>query len=374
MHKIGVAVGTRPEAIKISPLVIEFKKQGIQCDIVMSGQHVGLVYDVLQTFQLNPKVNLSIENKGSEVGDYFSELMKAFTKHLNENTYDLFLVHGDTLTAAAAALACYFKKVKVGHIEAGLRTKNIFNPFPEEGNREIIDIVSSFKFAPTKLAYSNLQNQDLTIITGNTGMDAVRAMYDLYLESRTDVGEFLSNKFSLSNRSYLLVTLHRRESFGAYHKTILETLTKLSKKVEIVFILHPNPNIKNLAISEFENNSRIKLLEPQNYFEFFHLMLGALAIVTDSGGIQEEAFSLGIPLLVTRESTERPEILSSSLNHIVGRSEESLIHFVEILLADRDDSERKFRITELGDGKASSRIVDYISKELSHSRFNASSK
>lgn len=374
MNKIGVAVGTRPEAIKISPLVIEFEKLGIQCDIIMSGQHVDLVYDVLQTFHLNPRINLSIENNGSDLGDYFSELMNAFTKHLNENIYDLFLVHGDTLTAAAATLACYFKKVKVGHIEAGLRTKDIFNPFPEEGNREIIDILSSYKFAPTKLAYSNLQNHDFTIITGNTGIDAVRAMFDLYRESKVDLGEFLSSNFSVSDRSYLLVTLHRRESFGAYHKTILKSLSKLSEKVEIVFILHPNPNIKNLAMSEFRDNPRIKLLNPQNYFEFFHLMLGALAIVTDSGGIQEEAYALGIPLLVTRESTERPEILSSSLNHIVGSNEESLINFVEILLSDNDRLDRKFRTTELGDGNASARIVEYISKELGQPRFKASSK
>jgi UDP-N-acetylglucosamine 2-epimerase (non-hydrolysing) len=364
MIKIGIAVGTRPEAIKISPLILELKERGIHCDLIMSGQHVGLVIDVLETFGIKPHINLSIINKDGDLGSYFSELLSGFSKYLGENNYDLFLVHGDTLTAAAAALACYLRQVKVGHIESGLRTNNIFNPFPEEGNREIIDLLSTFKFAPTQLAYSNLVNKDFSVVTGNTGIDAVRAMYDVFRNSESNLKSFLQDEYRLEERNYILVTLHRRESFGTYHQRILESLKKISAKIEVVYILHPNPGIKNLALSQLSNNSRIKLLDSQSYAKFFYLMLGARAIVTDSGGIQEEAFALGIPLFVARENTERPEILASSLNHIVGDDQANLMDLLDKLLENRFEESRSFQVTEIGDGLASVRIANFILQNI----------
>ena len=364
MLKIGVAVGTRPEAVKVCPLIIEFQKRGIVCEVIMSGQHVDLVQDVLKTFGIKEKINLSIENKDGDLSNYFSSLLLGYSKHFDQYNYDLFLVHGDTLTATAAALACYFKRIKLGHIESGLRTNNIFNPFPEEANRELIDLVSTFKFAPTELAYSNLKNKEFSVITGNTGIDAVRAMYDVYLRTNVDLKSFLQKEYGLTARNYLLVTLHRRESFGSYHRKILKTLGVLSKKVQIVYILHPNPQIKDLALAELRDNQQIKLLDPQTYSNFFYLMLGAQAIVTDSGGIQEEAFSLGIPLLVARDNTERPEILNSSANFIVGDNSESLLRHAEFLLGEENQIPRSFSTTELGDGEASSRIIDFIFENL----------
>jgi UDP-N-acetylglucosamine 2-epimerase (non-hydrolysing) len=272
MIKIGIAVGTRPEAIKICPLILELRERGIDCDLIMSGQHVSLVTEVLETFGIQPYVNLSIFNKDGDLGNYFSDLLSGFSDYLGENSYDLFLVHGDTITAAAAALACYFRQVKVGHVESGLRTNNIFNPFPEEGNREIIDLLSTFKFAPTQLAYSNLVNKEFSIVTGNTGIDAVRARYEIFKRSEFNLKNFLWNEHRLEERNYILVTLHRRESFGAYHQKILESIKKISSKIVVVYIIHPNPSIKNLALTELSKNPRIKLLDPQSYSKFFYLM------------------------------------------------------------------------------------------------------
>ena len=364
MIKVGIAVGTRPEAIKICPLILELKDRGIECHLIMSGQHVELVTDVLATFGIQPHINLSISNKDGNLGSYFSDLLSGFSKYLEENNYDLFLVHGDTLTAAAATLACYLRQVKVGHVESGLRTNNIFNPFPEEGNREIIDILSTFKFAPTQLAYSNLVNKDFSIVTGNTGIDAVRAMYKVFKKDNFNLKRFLHDEYRLEERNYLLVTLHRRESFGAYHQRILESIKRVSNKIEIVYILHPNPSIKNLALTELSNHPSIRMLDPQSYSNFFYLMLGARAIVTDSGGIQEEAFALGIPLLVARDNTERPEILASNCNHLVGDNQANLVGLVEKILESDLEQPRGFQVTEIGDGLASSRIVSFILENM----------
>ncbi len=368
--KILVVFGTRPEAIKMAPVVRALKTDdNFETKVCVTGQHREMLDQVLQLFNITPDYDLNIMKKNQDLSDITSHVIIGLRKTLNEFKPDRVLVHGDTTTTMAASLAGYYAQVPVCHIEAGLRTGNIYSPWPEEMNRKLTSSICDIHFAPTQWAKQNLINEGIqeeqVEVTGNTVIDALlwvteKIKADSNLEkSLEETFSFLPQKNDVKER-IILVTGHRRENFGKPLEDMCKSLLKLAenKNVRIVYPVHLNPNVQKPVYAILGNQSRIHLIEPQCYVPFVYLMNKAYFVITDSGGIQEEAPSLGKPVLVTRETTERPEAVKAGTVKLVGSSPHKILKESEQLL---NNTEYYKQISCMhnpyGDGKASERIL-----------------
>lgn len=358
-------IGTRPEAIKIAPVIKKFKKNQKQYEVLVcnTGQHLDLIQSVIKFFDLKIDYDLKIMTENQDLFSLSSNLLLDTGKILEKITPDLVFVHGDTSTSFICALAAKYLKIKVGHIEAGLRTFNQYSPFPEEINRTLTGQLADLHLAPTTKSKENLiregVDEESIKITGNTVIDAL-------LEGKNIIRK---NGYDLKyNYDYILFTGHRRENFGGGFVKIFDALNEIclqNPTINIIYPVHPNPNVKNLADKSFSDKSKIHLIPPQGYGEFIGLMSHAKIIITDSGGIQEEAPSLGRPVLVTRDTTERPEAVESGTVILVGSDKNKIVSTVNKLLNDEIFySEMSNKINPYGDGKASERILEFVNENL----------
>ncbi len=378
MKKIIIVFGTRPEAIKMAPLVIELKKnKDIKTLTCVTAQHREMLDQVLRVFDVKPEIDLDIMKKDQDLCDVTSNIIHKLKECFLEEKPDLVLVHGDTTTSFVAALVCFYLGIKVGHVEAGLRTNNLYAPFPEEFNRQVTGIISNLHFAPTQASAANLlregKNKDNIFVTGNTVIDSMQLVLKRINEDTKRLNKITSSlkssiNFNWEKEKFVLITGHRRENFGQGFKNICESIKKFCQKYEDVHFIYPvhlNPNVRkpvNSILSEIKN---ISLVEPLDYENFVYLMSFAYLVLTDSGGIQEEAPSLGIPVLVMRDETERPEALEAGTVMLTGTSKDSIFTNLEKLFNDKKQYKKMSKSTNpYGDGKASKRIVKIIKKKI----------
>ena len=380
MKKVLIIFGTRPEAIKMASIIKKLRAEGSKLKVVIcvTGQHRGMLDQVLTIFDILPDYDLAIMREDQDLFDVTANSLIGLKDVLKNENPDLVLVQGDTTTAFVAALASYYLKIRIAHIEAGLRTYEKYSPYPEEKNRHIISVLVDFHFAPTAAAESNLLKEGIPSekmwVTGNTVIDALLEVCSRQ-ESESSMESwitFFKNKYNLSlrtnNQKLILITGHRRESFGEGLKNICMALKEIAKKredVTIVYPVHPNPNVKQPVKAILNGNSNIRLIEPLEYEPFVFLMNQAYLILTDSGGIQEEAPSLGKPVLVMRNTTERPEGIEAGTAKLAGTDRSTIVNEVFKLL---DDSilynNMAKSMNPYGDGKAAGRIVDIIEQVL----------
>lgn len=370
MKKILTVFGTRPEAIKMAPLVRALvEAPEFEAKVCVTAQHRQMLDQVLDLFEIEPEFDLNLMRDGQTLGDLTSNILQSIGRIYDDWQPDIVLVHGDTTTTLAASLAAFYRYIPVGHVEAGLRTGNVWSPWPEELNRRVTDAVSSWLFAPTEDAKHNLLSEGApgaqVVLTGNTVIDAL-----LHVKERLDRGGALTESvaaryaFLEPSRRLILVTGHRRESFGEPFRHFCEALRQIALKyedVQVVYPVHLNPNVRapvNAVLSDVPN---VHLIEPQDYLPFVYLMSRAYLIVTDSGGIQEEAPALGKPVLVTRETTERPEAVRAGTARLVGTQTDRILWEAARLLDDRAEYMAMARANNpYGDGHASERIVDAL--------------
>ena len=365
MKKVMLVFGTRPEAIKMCPLVNELKtRPGIETVVCVTGQHREMLDMVLNTFQVVPQYDLSIMKDQQTLFDITTGILTGIKAVLEQEKPDVVLVHGDTSTTFVTALACFYLRIPVGHVEAGLRTYNIYSPYPEEFNRQAVSILTRFNFAPTKQAEENLlkeQRDPSTIyVTGNTGIDALR----------TTVRETYSHpELTWAQDSRLiLVEVHRRESLGEPMARMFRAIRRVAEEhpdIKVIYPIHMNPAVREIANRELSGQDRIHLIEPLDVLDFHNFMARCYLILTDSGGIQEEAPSLGKPVLVMRDTTERPEGLAAGTLKLVGTDEEVIYHSFCTLLTDPAAYAAMSEASNpYGDGFASRRIADILQREL----------
>jgi len=361
--KILMLFGTRPEIIKLAPVVLSLRRFPARFEtiLVATAQHRGILDQMLRIFELTPDIDLDVMRPNQSLEGLTSILMEKVTAVLTQTRPDLVLIEGDTTTVMISALAAFYQKIPVGHVEAGLRTQNIYNPFPEEINRRIVSTLATYHFAPTKNAAKNLKKEGIPssriFVTGNTVVDAL-------LDISRKIDDYpLPLKLSPEKR-LLLVTAHRRESFGMPLENICRALKDVAGKnpdVEIVYPVHPNPNVQENVLKLLQHTERIYLTEPLDYIDFLLLMKKSYLILTDSGGIQEEAPTFKKPVLVLRAVTERPEGVAAGIAKIVGTDRKRIIEETQRLL---DDREEYLRMTSkrnpYGDGKAAERIRDIL--------------
>ena len=372
--KILIVFGTRPEAIKMAPLIKAFEKyrKQFKINVCITTQHREMLHQVLDIFDIIPEYDLNIMTEGQDLYDITSQVLLGMKSILKNNKQDLVLVHGDTTTGFASALAAYYQKIPVGHIEAGLRTGNIYSPFPEEMNRKLIGSIAKYNFAPTKTSYGNLLRENVNIkniiITGNTVIDALYIIINRIENNKKlqlSLNKSIRSKgYYISNKKYILVTAHRRENFGQGFLNICKALSEIAQKnkeIDIVYPVHLNPNVKKIVYKLLKNIKNIYLLYPLGYEQFIYLMHNSYIILTDSGGIQEEAPSLGKPVLVMRETTERPEAVEAGTVKMVGTDSLKIMDEVENLLSNKKEYNKMSEShNPYGDGKASNRIIDFI--------------
>ena len=381
--KVLAVFGTRPEAIKMIPLVIELnKRDGFQLVICVTGQHREMLDQVLKIFHITPDYDLNIMKQGQDLYDVTARVLMGMRDILKKELPDVVLVHGDTTTSVAAALAAFYQQIPVGHVEAGLRTYNIYSPWPEEMNRQITGRIATFHFAPTTLSRCNLLKEgvgdEMIIVTGNTVIDALHMVVDK-IKTDKKLDNELNRSLLLSGydvtrlnkkKRLVLITGHRRENFGDGFLSVcksIKTLAQVYPDVDFVYPMHLNPNVRNPIHNVFgsEQLDNLFLIEPLEYFPFIYLMEKSTIVVTDSGGIQEEAPSLGKPVLVMRETTERPEALESGTVKLVGTNYDKIVKGVSILLDDPSEyAQMSNAINPYGDVKACSRILDFLLKNI----------
>ncbi|MCF2577337.1 UDP-N-acetylglucosamine 2-epimerase (non-hydrolyzing) [Phocaeicola barnesiae] len=382
MKKIMLVFGTRPEAIKMAPLVKEFQKYNemFETFVCVTGQHREMLDQVLNLFEIVPDFDLNIMKKGQDLYDITSKVLLGLRDVLKTVQPDIVLVHGDTTTSTTAALAAFYQQIPVGHIEAGLRTHNIYSPWPEEMNRQITGRIATYNFSPTQLSKNNLLSEnvreDHIVVTGNTVIDALyyvvnkikddssleQKLYNELKQSGYDVNRLSSGK------RLVLITGHRRENFGngfIEMCSAIKTLVKKYPDVDFVYPMHLNPNVRKPIHEVFGENldefQNMFFIEPLEYFNFVYLMEKAAIILTDSGGIQEEAPSLGKPVLVMRDTTERPEALEAGTVKLVGTDFDTIVSSVTELLDNHDAYQKMSQATNpYGDGLACERIVSFI--------------
>lgn len=366
--KILIVIGTRPEAIKMAPIILLLKRKiNKNLKVCITAQHRALLDDVLKLFKISPNYDLDIMKKNQDLSKLTSRIILKFGKILDNFKPNLVLVHGDTTTTFTISLSCFYRKLPVAHIEAGLRTNNIYSPWPEEANRKITDLLSSMHFVPLASSKKNILKENISSkclkITGNTVIDALLYTKKKILKS-TSLKKKLDSKFNLSNKKIILVTAHRRENFG---KGILELckslkeIIKLRKDVQIIYPVHPNPNIHNVVYKELSNIDRIRLIKPVDYLSMVYLMMKSYLIVTDSGGIQEEAPSLSKPIIVLRDFTERPEVIKLGGGILVKRNKKIITKSINRIL-DKSIIYKKMSSVKnpYGDGTASNKIIKEI--------------
>lgn len=372
MKKILIVFGTRPEAIKMAPLVKEFKKDKINFEtrVCVTAQHREMLDQVLEIFDIQPEYDLNIMKPGQDLYDITANVLVGIRDVLAEFKPEVVFVHGDTSTTFSTSLAAYYAKVQVGHIEAGLRTYDIYSPWPEEGNRQLTGILANYHFAPTVQSQENLlkegKDKNNIFVTGNTVIDAL--MYVVHrIDNKPELKQRIRAKISAqypldTQRKVILVTGHRRENFGQGFINICEGLKQIAlnhPEIDIVYPVHLNPNVQRPVNEILSNIANIYLIDPLQYEEFIYLMSQAYFIITDSGGIQEEAPSLGKPVLVMRDTTERPEAVAAGTVKLVGCDQAVLVREAEKLLSDQNEYEMMSRAhNPYGDGKACDRIVN----------------
>jgi UDP-N-acetylglucosamine 2-epimerase (non-hydrolysing) len=368
--KILSVFGTRPEAIKMAPVVAGFgQTDGFDAKVCVTGQHRSMLDQVLQLFDIRPDYDLNVMTAGQTLGTVTTSVLNGLDAVIEDFKPDRILVHGDTTTTMAASLAAFYRMVPVGHVEAGLRTGNRYAPWPEEMNRKITDAISDLYFAPTAQSRDNLLSEGVAAshihVTGNTVIDALLQVVRQIESSPTLQGEFAERFAFLSGnrRRLILVTGHRRENFGDGFESICHALADLSRRddVEIVYPVHLNPNVRGPVNRLLVDLPNVHLIEPLDYLPFVYLMNRAYLIITDSGGVQEEAPSLGKPVLVMREVTERPEAVDAGTVRLVGTDRARIVAEASRLL---DDTQAYFAMSRAhnpyGDGAASSRIVEEV--------------
>lgn len=362
--------GTRPEAIKMAPLALALARTpGVDARVCVTAQHRQMLDQVLALFELTPDYDLNLMRPGQSLCSLTSHILQGVETVLLEHKPDLVLVHGDTTTTFAASLAAYYQHVAIGHVEAGLRTGNLYSPWPEEANRKLTGALANLHFAPTDIARENLLREGVPgnhiQVTGNTVIDAL-LMVSSRLDNDGALRERMSRQFSFldTDKKLILVTGHRRESFGGGFERIckaLATIARLHPDTEIVYPVHLNPNVREPVSRLLDNNPAIHLIEPLDYLPFVYLMNRSYLILTDSGGIQEEAPSLGKPVLVMRDTTERPEAVSAGTVKLVGTDADHIVHEVSRLLTDPFAYQSMARAhNPYGDGKACQRIINAL--------------
>jgi UDP-N-acetylglucosamine 2-epimerase len=372
MKKVLTVFGTRPEAIKMAPLVKALAdEEGIDAKVCVTAQHRQMLDQVLELFDIVPDYDLDLMREGQTLGDLTSGILRSIGTVYDDCQPDAILVHGDTTTTLAASLAAFYRYIPVGHVEAGLRTGNVWSPWPEELNRRVTDAVSSWLFAPTEQSKHNLFSEGApasqVILTGNTVIDAL-VQVKRKLDHDTALTDSIAARYPYldASRRLILVTGHRRESFGDPFKHFCEALRQIARKyddVQLVYPVHLNPNVRTPVGAVLRGQPNVHLIEPQDYLPFVYLMSKAYLIITDSGGIQEEAPALGKPVLVTRETTERPEAVRAGTARLVGTNTERIVSEVSRLLDDRAEYVAMAHANNpYGDGHASERIVDALMK------------
>lgn len=377
-QKVMLVFGTRPSAIKMAPLVHQLKAQkDLQVVVCVSAQHREMLDSVLDVFQIKPDYDLDIMREGQDLFDITTDVLLKLKPVLQKENPDLVLVQGDTSTAISASLASAYLKIPVGHVEAGLRTYNSASPWPEELNRQIVARIAKYHFAPTQLAKNHLLSEHLNsfeiIVTGNTVIDAllwVAARLEKDLEFSDALIEKLSAElpFNFQKEKYVLITGHRRENFGEGFLNICEAVKQLAQKnqdVHWVYPVHLNPNVKQPVYDCLGELPNVHLIPPQDYAPFIVLLKNCYLVLTDSGGVQEEAPSLGKPVLVMRDTTERPEAIEAGTAHLVGTNQKDIIEQTQLLLDNSDTySEMAKAVNPYGDGLAAERIEQYLDKKI----------
>jgi len=368
MKKVLLVFGTRPEAIKMAPVYEVLRATpGLDVGVAVTAQHREMLDQVLRLFGIEPDYDLNVMKPGQGLTEITAAVLAGLKPVLEEFSPDLLLVHGDTTTTLSASLAAYYQQIPVGHVEAGLRTGNIYSPWPEEINRKVTGTIARLHFAPTEKAASNLKSEgveeDQIWITGNTVIDALLKVVER-LENDLQQSAAFDSEFGIDpNKRLILVTGHRRESFGGGFERICSALATIAKRegVQIIYPVHLNPNVKGpveISLGELE---RVKLIAPQDYLPFVHLMRRADLILTDSGGVQEEAPSLGKPVLVMRDTTERPEAVDAGTVKLVGTDADLIVRETSKLLDDQAAYDAMSRAhNPYGDGLASKRIRDAV--------------
>ena len=368
--KVLTIFGTRPEAIKMAPLVLSLSKADhIESRVCVTAQHREMLDQVLALFDIQPDYDLNIMKPGQTLSEITANILCGLEPVLKDFEPDCVLVHGDTSTTLSASLAGYYQQIPVGHVEAGLRTGNIYSPWPEEANRKLTGCLTRFHFAPTQQSKDNLlaenTNPDHIVITGNTVIDALLWVRNK-IESDNELQSEFNAKYDFLNtgKRMILVTGHRRESFGQGFENICESIATIAKKysdVDVVYPVHLNPNVQEPVNRLLDGIDNVHLIEPQDYLPFVYLMMNAYLILTDSGGIQEEAPSLGKPVLVMRDTTERPEAVDAGTVRLVGTSVTNIVTEVSSLLDDSNSYQRMSKShNPYGDGLACDRIVNTL--------------
>ena len=380
MKKVMLVFGTRPEAIKMCPLVKEFQKHTDEFETIVcvTGQHREMLDQVLKIFEITPDIDLNIMKQGQDLTDVTVRILNGMRDVFKECRPDVVLVHGDTTTSTAAALAAFYAQIPVGHVEAGLRTHNIYSPWPEEMNRQVTGRIASYNFAPTPLSKKNLIEEKAMgqiFVTGNTVIDALHIVVDKLKNNEVLAKEqdaiLLKAGYDITRledgKKLVLITGHRRENFGEGFIRMVTAMKDLSEKypnVDFVYPMHLNPNVRkpiHEVFGEDLTRPNFFFIEPLQYLEFVHLMSKATIVLTDSGGIQEEAPGLGKPVLVMRDTTERPEALEAGTVMLVGTNYDKIVNEVSALLDDSDYYNTMSKaVNPYGDGKACSKIVNFL--------------
>ena len=363
MKKVMVVFGTRPEAIKMCPLVKELKtRESLETVVCVTGQHREMLDQVLRAFDVVPDFDLSIMKQGQTLFDVTVNILERIRAVLEEVAPDVVLVHGDTSTTFVTALACFYMQIPVGHVEAGLRTYNIASPYPEEFNRQAVSIVARYNFAPTETSKGNLlregRDTDTVFVTGNTAIDALKTtVRENYSHPELDAAK---------GSRLILITAHRRENLGAPMHSMFRAIRRIVDEHPDVFAIYPihmNPVVRQAAAEELGGCGRIRIIEPLEVLDFHNFMARSYMILTDSGGIQEEAPSLGKPVLVMRDTTERPEGIAAGTLKLVGTDEDVIYDNFKLLLEDPEEYEKMAKASNpYGDGHACERIADILEK------------
>lgn len=360
-----VVFGTRPEAIKMSPLVKELKKRkNLETTVCVTGQHREMLDQVLEAFNIVPDIDLSIMQESQTLFDVTINILDKMKEILTQVNPDVVLVHGDTSTTFVTALACFYLQIPVGHVEAGLRTYDIYSPYPEEFNRQAVGIVSNYNFAPTKMAKENLikegKDPSTIYVTGNTVIDALQT---------TVRQDYAHEHLEWAKDSRLImITAHRRENLGEPMRNMFKSIKRIideTPNTKAIYPIHMNPIVREIAEEVFGEDDRIRIIEPLEVLDFHNFMARAYLIITDSGGIQEEAPSLGKPVLVMRDTTERPEGIEAGTLKLVGSNEEVIYQNFKLLLEDSEEYRKMSQANNpYGDGFASQRIADILERNL----------
>lgn len=363
LKKIMVVFGTRPEAIKMCPLVKELKKrEELEVTVCVTGQHREMLTQVLEAFDVEPDYDLEIMKENQTLFDVTTNILNRIKEVLDEVKPDVVLVHGDTSTTFVTSLACFYLQIPVGHVEAGLRTHNIYSPFPEEFNRQAVGLVAKYHFAPTETSKQALlkegKNLEDIYVTGNTAIDALQTTVkeDYHHEQLEWVGD----------SRLIMLTAHRRENQGEPMHQMFRAIRRVVEEhddIKVLYPIHMNPRVREAAAEELSGNDRIRIIEPLDVLDFHNFLARSHLILTDSGGIQEEAPSLGVPVLVMRDTTERPEGIAAGTLKLVGTDEKVIYSNMKLLLEHKEEYEKMSKASNpYGDGMASKRIADILEK------------